>query len=494
MKSLLTKIGCVLLPFCLLGCAVGPDFVQPEDPTATTYTPGKNPAITTQTGSDAQPGQSFKPANEVDNLWWQRFGSSELSSLVDLGLTNNPNLLAAQATLENARYTAVAERESLFVPSISASVSDTRERFSSASIGMPGNRYLFNLANAQVGVSYNLDLFGGNRRALESFMAQAEASGYLWQAARMTLVTNIVTTSIRSAGLAAQIRELKRQIALEQQMVEIARSRERLGAISVMEVKTQEISLSNLTAGLPPLEKQWNAYQHQLAVYLGRSPAEGVPQSVVFESLKLPTDLPVLVPSRLVHRRPDILASAASLHQATAELGVATAAVYPNLSLSASYGAVGPRSADLFSSKGPVWSLGGTLLQPLFNGGALEASKNAAEARVRQAAFQYQNTVLSAFQNVADGLRALESDAGLMQDQTQAYQALQTQWQAGQGQYRVGGISYLNLLQAEERVSVAQSALIQTQTNRLCDTAALYLAMGGGWWDQDQSKRETDKP
>jgi outer membrane protein TolC len=173
---------------------------------------------------------------------------------------------------------------------------------------------------------------------------------------------------------------------------------------------------------------------------------------------------------------------------------VATAAVYPNLSLSASYGVVGSRSADLFSSKGPVWSLGGSVLQPIFNGGALEASKNAAEARVRQAAFQYQATVLTAFQNVADSLRALESDANLEGSQRQSLKALESQWQAGQTQYQVGGIAYTTLLQMEERQLAAKSALIQTQTNRLCDTAALYLAMGGGWWEQDKSSREADKP
>jgi NodT family efflux transporter outer membrane factor (OMF) lipoprotein len=473
---------------------VGPDFVQPADPAAKAYTPGGNPAATSTTEGAEVTVQNFKEGSEPDSRWWQRFGSSALDELVQLGLNNSPTVLAAQATLENARYTAAAERESLFVPNVSASLSDTREQFSTASIGQPGHHYLFNLANAQVGVTYNLDLFGGNRRQLESFMAQAEASGYLWQAARMSLASNMVTVAVREAGLNSQVALLKRQIALEQELLSIARSREQVGAISAMDVKTQEVNLANLAASLPPLEKQLNAYHHQLSVYLGRSPAEGVPQTIAFDSFKLPTDLPVLVPSSLVHRRPDILASSANLHQATAELGVATAAVYPNLSLSASYGVVGSRSADLFSSKGPVWSLGGSVLQPIFNGGALEASKNAAEARVRQAAFQYQATVLTAFQNVADSLRALESDANLEGSQRLSLKALESQWQAGQTQYQVGGIAYTTLLQMEERQLAAKSALIQTQTNRLCDTAALYLAMGGGWWEQDKSSREADKP
>lgn len=470
------KLGLMLwAALVLAGCAVGPDFVAPDAPKDGAYTPGGNP---TTTGDQRQ---SFKDAQDVEGQWWQRFGSPTLNQLIETGLKNNPSVLATQASLDSARAKALAEKESLFVPSVEADLMASRQKFSTSSVGQPGHHYVFNLAYAQVGVTYNLDLFGGNRRQLEAFMAQADASEYLFQAARMTLVSNMVTTSIREAGLRAQINELKKQIQWEQEILSIARAREASGAISAMDVKSQEVSLANLAANLPPLVRQLNAFQHQLSVYLGRSPGATELKGVAYEELKLPADLPVMVPSLLVRRRPDVLVSEANLHQATAELGVTVAAVYPNLSLSANYGE-------------PVWNLSATLLQPLFNGGALENSKNAAEARVRQAAFQYQSTVLSAFQSVADTLRALESDADLLKHQTTTRSALESQLQAAEAQYRAGGIAYITLIQTRERLSQAEFAVIQTETNRLCDTAALYLAMGGGWWNREQTTNGTEKP
>ncbi len=482
-KFRLTGLGGLWLLF-LAGCApMGPDFVQPEAPAVQRYTETPMPGQTT--GSTAPKGetQSFAQDQDIPAEWWALFHSKVLTDLIQTGLKNSPTVAAAQAALENAGQYAVAQRDSLMFPAVDATLGETRQRFSPAAFGFPGNSSTFSLTNASVGVSYTLDFFGANRRQLEGLDAQVQMEGFLLKAARETLAANIVTTAIRDATLRAQIHSLEAVAASEAQTLEIFRTREKLGALSQTEVQQQQASFAQAQAAIPELQKELALTRHQLAVYVGHFPGEGGLPEFSLEELQLPRQLPVSLPSQLVRQRPDILVSEARLHQATANLGLTIASVFPNVTLSASAGAMAVTPGNVFDAASSVWSLGTNLTQPLFHAGALEAGQRAAQAALDQAAAQYRQTVLNAFQNVADVLRALESDAKTLSAQSDNAEAIRRSLQLAKSQYDTGSISLLNLLSAQERDHQAQIALIQAQSSRLADSAALFLAMGGGWWN-----------
>ncbi|MDE2260617.1 MAG: efflux transporter outer membrane subunit [Betaproteobacteria bacterium] len=470
----------VFLLTMLAGCTmVGPDFSKPAAPGVNQYTENTQP--TTVTDHDVT--QTFSRDQDIQADWWKLFHSTALNELIEVGLKNNPSVAAAEAALVNARESVSAQRDNLFIPAINAQAGEIRQRLSPEAFGFPGNPSTFSLTNASVQVSYTLDFFGANRRQIESMEAQVEAERYLLQAARVTLAANIVTTAIREASLRDQLHASETVEQLESKTLGILEIRERLGAVSQTEVQLQRASLAQARAIVPGLQKQLAQTRHQLAVYVGKFPGEtGLPHFQL-KDLTLPQKLPVSVPSALVHQRPDILISEAQLHQATANLGLTIAGAYPNVTLSASFGAIATRPGDLFNTGSSIWSLGGSLVQPLFHGGALEAEQRAAQAALDQAAAQYRQTVLNAFQNVADVLRALESDASTLAAQSDASGASLRSLSLAQAQYASGGISFLALMNAEERQNQTQLALIQAQAARLADSAALFLAMGGGWWN-----------
>jgi NodT family efflux transporter outer membrane factor (OMF) lipoprotein len=471
-----------VLPLIVLSAcsAVGPDFARPATPAVTQYTEGRQPTATVSAPGPQGAAQAFQDNAEVPADWWTRFQSPALNSLVEAGLKNNPTLAAAEASLTNAQQTALAQRDNLMLPAVDAQASQTRQRLSTASFGMPGQVNTFNLTNVTVGVSYNFDLFGGNRRRVESFDAQVDAESYRFKAARAALAANIVTTAIREAALRDQIEAVESMVKAEGKTLELLKVRAQAGAVSQNDVMLQQTTVAQTEASLPGLQKQLAQTRHQLSVYVGRFPSEGGLPTFRLADLRLPTDLPVSVPSRLVGQRPDIKVSEALLHAATAQLGVAISDVLPNLSLTASYGQIGLRPGDLFTSSSPIWSLGGTLLQPIFHGGALKAGQRSAEAAVDQAAANYRATVLNAFQNVADVLRALETDAAALAAQETAARAAEVSLELARTQFSAGAVSYLTLLVAEDRFNQTRQSLALAQSARLADTAALYLAMGGG--------------
>lgn len=474
--------GLALLATLIAGCGmVGPDFERPAAPSVGQYTEGAQPA----TASDQSTPQTFNRDQAVQADWWTLFHSTALNALIEEGLKNNPSLAAAEAALVNARESASAERSNLLIPAVNAQLGETRQRLSPEAFGFPGNPNTFNLTNASVQVSYTLDFFGANRRQVESMEAQVDAERYLLQAARVTLAANIVTTAIREAALREQLRASEAVEQLESRTLGILETREKLGAISQTEVQLQRATLAQTRATLPGLQKQLAQTRHQLAVYVGKFPGEAGLPRFELKDMTLPQQLPVSVPSALVRQRPDILVSEAQLHQASANLGLTIAGAYPNVTLSASFGSIATRPGDLFNAGSTIWSLGGNLVQPLFHGGALQAEQRAAQAALEQAAAQYRQTVLNAFQNVADVLRALEADATTLAAQTDAAGASRRSLTLAQAQYTSGGISFLTLLSAEERDNQAQLALIQAQATRLADSAALFLAMGGGWWNEN---------
>jgi len=463
------------------GCTmVGPDFAKPAAPNVTRYTEGAQPAA----AATQDTLQQFNNEQDVQADWWKLFHSAALNDLIVAGLKNNPSVTAAEAALNNALESTNAQRSNLMIPAINAQAGETRQRLSPEAFGFPGSPNTFSLTNASVQVSYTLDFFGANRRQLESMEAQVDAERYLLQAARVTLAANIVTTAIREAALREQLRASEAVERLESKTLSILETREKLGAISQTEVQLQRATLAQTHATIPGLQKQLAQTRHQLATYVGKFPGEeGLPRFEL-KDIVLPQQLPVSVPSALVRQRPDILVSEAQLHQATANLGMTIAGAYPNVTLSASLGSIATRPGDLFNTGSTIWSLGGNIVQPLFRGGALQAEQRAAQAALDQAAAQYRQTVLNAFQNVADVLRALEADAATLAAQTDAAGATRRSLALAQAQYASGGISFLTLLAAEERDNQTQLALIQAQATRLADSAALFLAMGGGWWNE----------
>ena len=335
-------------------------------------------------------------------------------------------------------------------------------------------------------MSYLLDVFGGSRRELEGLQSLVDYQSFQLHGAYLTLTSNIVTTAVKEASLRAQIQATQDIIAAQTKQLDVVERQFQLGAVARADVLSQRTQLAQTRATLPPLERQLAQTRHQLAVLIGKFPSEAELPSFELAALELPQELPLTLPSELVRQRPDILASEALLHQASAQIGVATANLYPQITLSGSFGSAGTQLHNLFG--GPtIWSLGAGLLQPLFHGGALTAKRRAAIAAYDQAQAQYRETVLQAFQNVADALRALETDARTLQAQADAAKLAGDTLDLTQQRFALGAVSYLSLLDAQRQFQQTRIALVQAQAARYADTAALFQALGGGWWNSDRA-------
>jgi NodT family efflux transporter outer membrane factor (OMF) lipoprotein len=346
---------------------------------------------------------------------------------------------------------------------------------------------LYNVTSASLSVSYNVDLFGGTRRAIEA--ADADASYERWQreASILSLTSNIVVAALQEASLRGQIDATRQIIATEAQQLAAIDRQFALGGAARSDILSQRSLLAQSRATLPPLEKQLQQQRNLLAAYAGRSPGDLLEAQFDLDSLSLPEDLPVSLPAKLVQQRPDILAAAATLHYASAEVGVAAANQWPQLTLTADWGSAAAQAGQLFSAGSAAWGLAASVTQPIFQGGALGHRRAAAEAAFDQARAQYQSTVLGALRNVADALRALESDAEALQQQRAYATAAANSLALLRQRYAAGAVSHVALLDAERTDAQARIALIQAQAARLSDTAALYQALGGGWWNRPDS-------
>ncbi len=469
----------------LAGCAVGPDFQEPAAPDTKTYTSAALPPETAATPGTAGAAQRFVSEREIPARWWSLFQSEALDKLIRQALQDSPTLAAAQATLRASQENLRAQYGAALFPGVDASVSATRERISGAAFGPGGKPNLFNLYNASVRVSYGLDLFGGARRELESLRSQVDYQQFQLEGAYLALTANIVTTAVKEGSLRAQIRATQDIVALQEKQLEVVQHQFELGAVSRSDVLAQQVEVAQTRATLPPLEKELALTRHQLAVLAGKLPSETDLPEFNLADLQLPQELPLSLPSSLVRQRPDIRASESLLHQASAQVGVATANLYPQLTLSGSYGVESNNSGDLFNGNAPsIWTLGADLVQPLFHGGELRARRRAAVAAYDQAAALYRETVLQAFQNVADVLRALDTDARTLKAQAEAETAARGALELAQTQFQLGAVSYLSLLNAERQQQQALVSLVQAQATRYADTAALFQALGGGWWNR----------
>jgi NodT family efflux transporter outer membrane factor (OMF) lipoprotein len=481
--------GLVLSGTMLAACAVGPDFHAPQPPAAQTYTETPLPQQTAAAPVAGGGAQRFVPQQDVPALWWTLFRSEALDQLIRQALQDSPTLAAAQATLHQSQEDLRAQYGAAIAPGVEANVSATRERISGAAFGPGGRPSLFNLYNASVRVSYALDLFGGARRALESLRSQVDYQQFQLEGAYLALTANIVTAAVKEASLRAQIQATRDIATLQEKQLEVVQHQFELGAVARADVLAQRTQVAQTRATLPSLEKELAQTRHLLAVLAGKPPGEATLPAFDLDALQLPQELPLSLPSSLVRQRPDIRAAEALLHQASARIGVATANLYPQITLSGAYGVESNKSGDLFNGSAPsVWNLGAGLVQPLFHGGELRARRRAAVAAYEQAAAQYRETVLQAFQNVADVLRALEADARALQAEADVESAARDTLELTQRQFQAGAVSYLALLNAEHQHQQARIGLIQARAARYADTAALFQALGGGWWN-----RKTDR-
>lgn len=472
----------------LAGCAVGPDFRAPAPPKTDSYTAPALPAETAAAPVDGGAPQRFVIGREIPAQWWALFQSEALDRLIRQALAESPTLESAQAALRQAEENRRSRMGALF-PSVDAKFSANRQKFSGASFGqpdLPGST--FTLYNASVSVSYALDLFGGTRRGLEKLKAQVDYQRYLLEGSYLALTSNIVTTAVQEASLRARIRAVREIVAMQEEQLALVEQQFQLGGAARPDVLAQEAQLAQTRATLPPLEKQLAQTRHLLAVLAGKPPSEvtALPEFELTD-LHLPQELPVSLPSSLVRQRPDILASEELLHAACAQIGVATADLFPKLTISGNYGSQSTVLTDLFSSGTDVWSIGAGLLQPIFHGAELTAKRRAAIAAYDQAVAQYRETVLQAFRDVADVLRALEHDAETLKAQSLAEAAAAESLDLARKQFELGAVSYLTLLNAERQHQQARLTLAQAQAARYADTAALFQALGGGWWNREPS-------
>ena len=475
----------IVLSFSLsAACAVGPDFKPPQAPPVSGYTPEAHLATTTAANVAGGAAQTFVVGRDIPAEWWKVFHSKEIDALIAEALRANPNLQAAQAALWQAKENLYASAGKL-LPSVDAAGSAASQQFSQAEFGLTGPPYVFNLYQATVNVAYTPDVFGGQRRQIEANAALAEQQRFALEATFLTLTANVATAAIQEASLRGQIEATQEIIKAETDQLEVVRNQFEVGATTRADVLTQESEVAATEATLPPLQKQLEQQHHVLLALIGRFPSQEHGGHLQLTSLRLPTALPVSVPSQLVQQRPDVRAAEAQLHQASALVGVAIANRLPQLSLTAQYGSMALTPAGLFTPAAAIWSVGLAGTQPIFHGFSLLHQERAAKAAYEMAEAQYRNTVLTAFQNVADALRALQLDAATLKAQQRAARAASDTFDLSRGQYRLGAITYVTLLNAERSYEQARLALVQAQAARYADTAALFAALGGGWWNRN---------
>lgn len=475
----------LLAPLFLTSCMVGPDFHSPPPTTVKTYLAHPLPKTTTRTPTAGRGGRSqvYVINKDISAKWWYLFHSREINQLIDIGLKNSPNLTAAMATLRQAQENVNVQVGNLLFPAATGSFTAQRQRFSSSifggSVGTSG--VIFNLFNAAINVTYNLDLFGGSRRQIEALIAQADYQQFQLMAAYLTLTSNIVTTAITMSSLQAQIKATKELIRYEDTQLKILNAQFRLGGISLATVLTQETLVNQTKATLPPLQQGLAQAKHQMAMLIGTYPNVKIP-NIDLDKLILPKEIPVSLPANLVRQRPDIRAAEALLHAASAQVGVATANLLPQIPLTGSYGWQSTVASDLFQKANVVWTIAAGVSQPLFKGGALVAARRSAIAAFDVALAKYRQTVLVAFQNVADSLKAIESDSRTLYSLKLAENAAYKSLNITTAQFHLGGTTYLALLIAQQQYQLARINRIRSQAARYTDTAALFQALGGGWW------------
>jgi len=482
------------------GCVVGPRYHRPALPPVHAYSPTPLPPSTASAPTIAAgAAQSFSTAQTISAQWWTLFRSPALDTLIKRALAANPTIDAAVAALKQAQENVYAQR-GYFYPTVQASYQAERTRLSgntasSSAPGVQGNGeniaplgpaepVTYNFHTAQVTVGFVPDVFGANRREVQSLQEQANAARYQLEAAYVTLASNVVAAALQEASLRAQIAAVQTIIRSNVRSLDIVRGQLRLGYATRLDIAQQALALAQARALLPPLERQLAQTRDLIRTLAGNAPDHDVPETFTLDALRLPKRLPLSLPSRLIEQRPDVLAAEAQVRSASAQVGVAIANRLPQFSLTAALGGQANRITQMFWGSGTFWSVLGSASQPLFDASTLRHRQSAAEEALAQAAAQYRSTVLSAFQNVADTLHALYTDADALQSAVAVEQAARVALQLSQEQFRVGYANGLAVLTAQQAYQQAVIARVQAQAARLGDTAALFQALGGGWWNR----------
>jgi NodT family efflux transporter outer membrane factor (OMF) lipoprotein len=465
------------------GCTVGPNFTRPDKPPVEGYTPESLMPQTASAASNGGASQQFVPGRDIPGQWWVLFRSEQLNVLINEALRANPDLAAAQATLRQANENLYAQQGSLF-PTFNANGSAQQTRQSGASLGEAGTSLFYGVTAASLSVSYNIDTFGGVRRQVESQAALAQNQRFQLEATYLTLTSNVVVAAVNLASLQAQITATEGIIKLETDALGVVQRQFDLGGASRADVLLQQATLEQTRGTLPPLQKQLAIQRNQMMTLVGRFPSQNAGESFDLQALHLPEELPLSLPSQLVEQRPDVRAAEAQLHAASADVGVAIANQLPQLGITGQYGLASGGFNQIFLPGSIVWNLVGNILQPLFDGGRLEHLTRAARAGLEASAARYRSTVLTAFQDVANALRALQSDADALRVQVAAEQAARGSLDLATQQYQLGAINYVTLLNAQQTYQTAVINRLKAQAARYSDTAALFQALGGGWWNR----------
>ena len=482
----------------LCACAVGPSYKRPPTAPASAYTVTPLPQQTAAAMGLAGAAQNLSTARDVAADWWTLFQSPGLNSLIEEACASNPTIDAARAALKQAQENIYAQR-GFFFPTLQTSYSAQRSKLPGNTAGAnapgaqgngqniapaaPAQPVTYDFHTAQLTVGFVPDIFGGNHRQVESLQAQAGAVRLELEAAYVTLVSNVVAAAIQEASTRAQIASVKAIIEANTRSLSILQGQLRLGYVARLDVAAQESALAQVRQQLPPLEKQLEQTRDLLRVLVGKAPDHELPETFELDALHLPEDLPLSLPSRLIEQRPDVRAAEEQLHAASAQIGVALANRLPQFSITADLGGSAGQFSQMFQAAGTFWDLIGNVSQTLFDGGTLKHRQRAAEQAFNQAAAQYRNTVLTALQNVADTLHALYSDAEALEEAVAAERAARVTLDLTQQQLRAGYVNYLTLLSAEQAYQQAALTLIDAQARRFGDTAALFQALGGGWWN-----------
>ncbi len=483
-KSRLTRFIAISALVLTAGCAVGPRFKKPAAPDISGYTPA--PISTTSSTSNAAGGeaQHMVEGHDIPGEWWTLFHSQPLNDLIERSLKANPNLKSAQAALLVARENMLAQRGAYY-PSVTGGFSATRAK-SSADLSPVTNTPALNysLYTPQVSVSFVPDVFGLNRRTVESLQAQEQQARFALAATNITLSANVAAGAIQEASLRGQIDATRELIDINTKMLQILREQYRSGYADELDVAAQESQLAQVAATLPPLLKQSAQQRDLLAVLAGGFPNQDLAENFELSSLQLPRELPLSLPSQLVEQRPDVRQAEENLHSACAQIGIARANRLPSFALTADAGSMAVVLGHLFSGGNGFWDVAAGVTQPIFDGGMLMHRERAARAAYTEADEQYRSTVLTAFQNVADTLNALEQDADALKAAAAAKDAAGVTLELTKKQLDAGYANYLALLSAEQAYQQALMNLVQAQSNRYADTAALFQALGGGWWNR----------
>ena len=489
-------------------CAVGPRYHRPEAPVNAGYAPAPLPETSASAPIHGGEAQRLITDRDIPFEWWQLFQSPALNALVERAFKANPTIAGAQAALVQAQELVYAQ-QGYFFPAIGASYDFERQKIAGNltldnAPGVEGNGdnllppeqdlnnyphthpLFYNLHTAELTVGFVPDVFGANSRQVESLAAQRDAQRFALEATYITLASNVVAAAIQEASLRAQLEATQQIIAAEEKSLQILRDQFRLGFAMRIDVAAQEAALGQARMLLPPLQKQLEQTRDLIRALVGNLPNHDVAETFELDALELPPELPLSLPARLIEQRPDVRAAEAQLHAANAQVGVAIAAMLPQFSITGNLGGNADQFAWMFRSGGPFWTIVGGVTAPIFEGGTLLHQKRAAQAALRQAAAQYQSTLITAYQNVADTLHASLSDADALAADVDAERSSKVTYDLTRRQMEVGYVNYLALLSAETAYNQALLTRVQAQATRYGDTVALFQALGGGWWNRKE--------